>query len=104
MRRGEALALRWRDVDPNAGRIAVQRSLGVVRTKGQGEEGLPLVLERLLLADQRPGTRSAGTLALRERSHSPSAFAWASSRSVEVAPVPSNPRMRKLTAPRLGSS
>ena len=38
MRRGEALALRWRDVDLDAGRIAVRRSLGVVKTKGQGEE------------------------------------------------------------------
>src|SRR4051812_31698305 len=34
MRRGEALALRWRDVDLDAGRIAVRRSLGVVKTKG----------------------------------------------------------------------
>jgi hypothetical protein len=49
-------------------------------------------------------TRDRGTLVLRERSHSPSAFACASRRSVEVAPVPSSPRMRKLTAPRLGSS
>ncbi|HYX93526.1 MAG TPA: site-specific integrase [Geodermatophilus sp.] len=38
MRRGEALALRRRDVDLDAGRIAVRRSLGVVKTKGQGEE------------------------------------------------------------------
>src|SRR3954453_12904290 len=38
MRRGEALALRWRDVDLDAGRIAVRRSLGVVKTNGQGEE------------------------------------------------------------------
>jgi hypothetical protein len=49
-------------------------------------------------------TRDAGTLVLRARSHSPSAFACASRRSVEVAPVPSSPRMRKLTAPRLGNS
>ena len=49
-------------------------------------------------------TRDRGTLTLRERSHSPSAFACASRRSVEVAPVPSSPRMRKLTAPRLGNS
>jgi integrase len=38
MRRGEALALRWRDVDLDAGRIAVRRSLGVVKVKGQGEQ------------------------------------------------------------------
>ena len=49
-------------------------------------------------------TSDCGTLVLRERSHSPSAFACASSRSDEVAPVPSSPRMRKFTAPRLGSS
>jgi hypothetical protein len=49
-------------------------------------------------------TRERGTLVLRARSHSPSAFACASSRRVEVAPVPSSPRMRKLTAPRWGNS
>src|SRR5215210_2500773 len=38
MRRGEALALRWRDVDLDAGRISVRRSVGVVKTKGAGEE------------------------------------------------------------------
>ncbi len=38
MRRGEALALRWRDVDLDAGRLAVRRSVGVVKTKGAGEE------------------------------------------------------------------
>jgi integrase len=38
MRRGEALALRWRDVDLDTGRIAVRRSLGIVKTKGQEEE------------------------------------------------------------------
>ncbi|MCW2535694.1 MAG: Integrase, partial [Modestobacter sp.] len=37
MRRGEALALRWRDVDLDAGRIAVRRSVGVVKDKGNGE-------------------------------------------------------------------
>ena len=36
MRRGEVLALRWRDVDTEAGTIAVRRSAGVVRVKGQG--------------------------------------------------------------------
>jgi integrase len=44
MRRGEALALRWRDVDLDAGRLAVRRSVGVVKAKGAGErlvEGPP---------------------------------------------------------------
>ncbi|MFT4227087.1 tyrosine-type recombinase/integrase [Micropruina sp.] len=36
MRRGELLALRWRDVDLNDGRISIRRSLTPVRTKGQG--------------------------------------------------------------------
>jgi integrase len=35
-RRGELLALRWRDVDLDAGTIAVRRSVGVVRIKGEG--------------------------------------------------------------------
>jgi integrase len=38
MRRGEALALRWRDVDLDAARLAVRRSIGVVKNKGAGEE------------------------------------------------------------------
>jgi len=38
MRRGEALALRWRDVDLDAGRLQVRRSVGVVKTKGAGEQ------------------------------------------------------------------
>jgi integrase len=37
MRRGEALALRWRDVDLEAGRLAVRRSVGVVKDKGAGQ-------------------------------------------------------------------
>jgi integrase len=36
MRRGEALALRWRDVDLDAGTVSVRRSAGVVRVKGEG--------------------------------------------------------------------
>jgi len=36
--RGEALALRWRDVDLDAGRLQVRRSVGTVKTKGAGEE------------------------------------------------------------------
>jgi integrase len=38
MRRGEALALRWRDVDLDAGRLQVRRSVRTVKTKGAGEE------------------------------------------------------------------
>jgi integrase len=44
VRRGEALALRWRDVDLDAGRLAVRRSVGVVKAEGAGErlvEGPP---------------------------------------------------------------
>ena len=37
MRRGEGLALRWRDVDLDAGLLAVRRRLGVVTTKGAGQ-------------------------------------------------------------------
>lgn len=42
MRRGELLALRWRDLDLETGTIAVRRSVGIIRNKGQGariEEG-----------------------------------------------------------------
>jgi integrase len=38
MRRGELLALRWRDLDTDAGRLSVRRSVGVVKTKGKGEQ------------------------------------------------------------------
>jgi integrase len=38
MRRGEALALRWRDVDLDAGRLEVRRGVGMVKTKGAGEQ------------------------------------------------------------------
>ncbi|MFI6499873.1 tyrosine-type recombinase/integrase [Nonomuraea typhae] len=36
MRRGELLALRWREIDLEAGTISVRRSVGVVRIKGEG--------------------------------------------------------------------
>lgn len=35
MRRGELLALRWRDVDLDEGTIRVRRSVGLVRVKGE---------------------------------------------------------------------
>jgi integrase len=38
MRRGEALALRWSDVDWTAGTLAVRRSTGVIRVRGEGEQ------------------------------------------------------------------
>jgi integrase len=37
MRRGEALALRWRDVDLDARTVAVRRSASLIKSKGQGE-------------------------------------------------------------------
>ena len=36
MRRGEALAQRWRDVDLDAGAVRVRRSAGMVRVAGEG--------------------------------------------------------------------
>ena len=38
MRRGEALSLRWRDIDPDAGTIRIRRSAGIVRYAGEGAE------------------------------------------------------------------
>jgi integrase len=38
MRRGELLGLRWRDLDLDATRLSVRRSVGVVKTKGKGEQ------------------------------------------------------------------
>jgi len=38
MRRGEALALRWRDLDVEASRVSVRRSVGLIRTKGEGAQ------------------------------------------------------------------
>jgi integrase len=38
MRRGEALALRWRDVDLDAAALRVRRSAGMVRVAGEGAE------------------------------------------------------------------
>lgn len=38
MRRGEALGLRWGDVDFDAGRLAVRRAATLVKHMGQGEE------------------------------------------------------------------
>ncbi|MGY1665789.1 site-specific integrase [Geodermatophilus sp. SYSU D00696] len=38
VRRGEALALRWRDVDLEAGCLQVRRSVGVVKAMGDGQQ------------------------------------------------------------------
>ncbi len=38
MRRGEALALRWRAVAPETARLAVRRCVGVVKAKGAGDQ------------------------------------------------------------------
>ena len=61
MRRGEALALRWRDVDLDAGRLAVRRSVGVVKTKGAGERILegPTKTGRSRVVDLDAGTVAA---------------------------------------------
>jgi integrase len=37
-RRGEVLAARWRDFDADTGRLSIRRSVGLVRTKGEGYE------------------------------------------------------------------
>ena len=58
MRRGELLALRWRDIDLDAGTITIRRSVGVIKTKGQPEqirEG-PTKTTRPRVIDVDPGT------------------------------------------------
>jgi integrase len=37
MRRGELLALRWRDLDLEYSRLSIRRAVGVVKVKGEGE-------------------------------------------------------------------
>lgn len=57
-RRGEVLALRWRDLDLDTGRLAVRRSAGLVRVKGEGArlvEG-PTKSGRERVVDLDPGT------------------------------------------------
>jgi integrase len=60
MRRGEALALRWWDVDLDAGRLAVRRSVGAVKSKGAGEK---LVEGPTKTGQSRVVDLDAGTLA-----------------------------------------
>ena len=74
MRRGELLALRWRDVDLDAGTVSVRRSVGIVRVKGQKgflREGptktcKPRVidLDPATVAVLRAWRRARGTMAL----------------------------------------
>jgi integrase len=53
VRRGECLALRWRDLDLDAGRVSIRRSAGLVKIKGEGQQviegptktGKPRVIE-----------------------------------------------------------
>ncbi|MDX6307176.1 MAG: hypothetical protein QOI06_222 [Nocardioidaceae bacterium] len=61
MRRGEALSLRWSDVDWNAGRVSVQRALSLIRNKGEGEQLLigPPKAGRPRVVDLDPGTVAA---------------------------------------------
>lgn len=37
-RRGEVLALRWRDLDVDGASLSIRRSVGLIRTKGEGAE------------------------------------------------------------------
>jgi integrase len=37
-RRGEVLALRWRDLDVEGAQLSIRRSVGVVKNKGEGEQ------------------------------------------------------------------
>lgn len=58
MRRGELLALRWRDLDLDDARLAVRRSVGVVKIEGKGKtiiEG-PTKSTRARVIDLDPGT------------------------------------------------
>jgi integrase len=74
MRRGEALALRWRDVALDAGTVSVRRSAGVVRVKGEGagvvegdiKSGKPRVvdLDAATVAVLRAHRRERGAMAL----------------------------------------
>ena len=63
MRRGEAIAMRWRDVDLDAARLAVRRSVGVVRTEGVGEQliGGPTKIGQSRVVDLDAGTVAAPT-------------------------------------------
>jgi integrase len=58
IRRGELLALRWRDIDLDAATITVRRSVGVIKTRGEREqvtEG-PTKTGKPRVIDLDPGT------------------------------------------------
>jgi integrase len=61
MRCGEALALRWRDVDLQVGPLQVRRSVGVVRNKGAGQQLVegPTMTGQARLVDIDPDTIAA---------------------------------------------
>jgi integrase len=74
MRRGEALAVRWKDFSPDDATLAVRRSAGMVRTKGEGAEMVEsdTKTSKPRVVDLDPGTvevlrtwkRERGSLAL----------------------------------------
>ena len=74
MRRGEALALRWRDADLDAATVSVRRSAGMVRNAGEGagvvegdiKSGRPRVvdLDDEAIAVLRAWKRDRGAMAL----------------------------------------
>ena len=74
MRRGEALALRWHDIDFEAGTVAVRRSATLIKVKGERERieigppksGKPRVIDvdGVTLAVLRAHRKTIGTLAL----------------------------------------
>ena len=74
MRRGEALALRWRDVSLDAGTVSVRRSAGVVRDRGEApvivegdtKSGKPRVvdLDAATVAVLRAYRKARGSMAL----------------------------------------
>jgi len=74
MRRGELLALRWRDIDLDAGTASIRRSAGVIRVKGQAatisegptKSGKPRVidLDEMTVTLLRAHRRERGSMAL----------------------------------------
>lgn len=69
MRRGELLAMRWRDADLDAGTVSVRRSVGVVKTKGQHEQIIegPTKTAKPRVIDLDPGTVAVLRVWKRER-------------------------------------
>jgi integrase len=58
MRRGELIALRWRDLDLDAGTVSIRRSTGIVRVKGEGAKIIegPTKTSRPRVIDLDPDT------------------------------------------------